>query len=173
MSSNRVSRAEAKTASAAITSRSTVIPPWIGVFVVVGGLLMTMGGVIALLKPSMLMSPHDEVTNGVKIYAGYVVARNLALGMFSAAAAGALRARRTLASMMVLVGMIQLFDGIMDCMEATMGHRSGSTSARDAVSVRGGAGVGECRSGITRGLDVAMSAFPELFSVLDGATANS
>ena len=116
MSPNRVSRVEVQTASAAITSRFSVVPMWVGVFVVVGGLLMTMGSAIALLNPAMLMSPRDEVTNGVKIYAGYVVARNLALGMFLPLLL-ALRARRTLASMMVLVGMIQLFDGIMDCIE--------------------------------------------------------
>jgi hypothetical protein len=86
------------------------------VFVVAGGLLMTLGGVIALVKPSMLMSPIDEVTNGVKIYAGYLVARNLALGLFLPLLL-VLRARRALASMMVLVGVIQILDVIMDCIE--------------------------------------------------------
>jgi hypothetical protein len=64
----------------------------------------------------MLMSPHDEVTNGVKIYAGYLVARNLALGLFLPLLL-LLRARRALASMMVLVGVIQILDVIMDCIE--------------------------------------------------------
>jgi len=86
------------------------------VFVIAGGLLMALGGVIALLNPSMLMSPHDEITNGVKIMAGYVVARNLALGLFLPLLL-ALRAHRALASMMVLVGSIQILDVIMDCIE--------------------------------------------------------
>jgi hypothetical protein len=89
---------------------------WVRAFVVVGGLLMALGGVIALVNPSMLMGSHDEITNGVKIYAGYVVARNLALGLFLPLLL-ALRARRALGSMMVLVGFIQLFDVVMDCIE--------------------------------------------------------
>jgi hypothetical protein len=115
MSSNRVSR-ELETASGTPAEKPSVIPLWVRVFVVAGGLLMTLGGVIALVKPSMLMSPIDEVTNGVKIYAGYLVARNLALGLFLPLLL-VLRARRALASMMVLVGVIQILDVIMDCIE--------------------------------------------------------
>jgi hypothetical protein len=115
MSPNRVSR-ELETASPIVADKPSVIPLWVSVFVVAGGLLMTLGGVIALVKPSMLMSPIDEVTNGVKIYAGYLVARNLALGLFLPLLL-VLRARRALASMMVLVGVIQILDVIMDCIE--------------------------------------------------------
>ena len=99
-----------------IGDKSSGIPLWVSVFVVVGGLLMVLGAVIALLNPQMLMSPHDAVTNGVKIYAGYVVARNLALGLFLPLLP-VLRAHRTLGSMMVLVGLIQMLDVAMDCVE--------------------------------------------------------
>ena len=112
---NRVSR-EPQTASGTVADQLPVIPLWVRVFVVAGGLLMTLGGLIALVNPSMLMSPNDQITDGVKIYAGYLVARNLALGLFLPLLL-AMRARCALGSMMVLVGFIQLFDVIMDCIE--------------------------------------------------------
>lgn len=115
MNSNRVSR-ELDSSSVAVAAKPSAIPLWVQVFVIVGSLLMTLGGVIAFVNPSMLMSPHDEITNGVKIYAGYVVARNLALGLFLPLLL-VLRARRALGSMMVLVGFIQILDVIMDCIE--------------------------------------------------------
>ncbi len=115
MNPNRVSR-ELDSSSGAVANEPSAIPLWVRVFVIVGSLLMALGGVIALVKPSMLMSPHDEITNGVKIYAGYVVARNLALGLFLPILL-ILRARRALGSMMVLVGFIQILDVIMDCIE--------------------------------------------------------
>lgn len=115
MSPDQVSR-ELETASGSVADKTAAIPMWVRVFVVAGGLLMALGGVIALTNPSMLMAPHDEITNGVKIYAGYVAARNLVLGLFLPLLL-ALRARRALGSMMVLVGFIQIFDVIMDCIE--------------------------------------------------------
>ncbi len=110
-------RREPETASGIVADKYSVIPLWVGVFVVAGGFLMALGGFLALVNPSMLMSPHDQITDGVKIYAGYVVARNLALGLFLPLLL-ALRARRTLGSMMVLVGLIQILDVVMDCIEA-------------------------------------------------------
>jgi len=115
MSPDQVSR-ELETASGSVVDKTAAIPLWVRVFVVAGGLLMALGGVIALANPSMLMAPHDEITNGVKIYAGYVAARNLVLGLFLPLLL-ALRARRALGSMMVLVGLIQILDLIMDCVE--------------------------------------------------------
>lgn len=115
MNSNRVSQ-ELDSSSVAVANKPSAIPLWVRVFVIAGSILMTLGGVIAFLKPSMLMSPHDEITNGVKIYAGYVVARNLGLGLFLPILL-ILRARRALGSMMVLVGFIQILDVIMDCIE--------------------------------------------------------
>ncbi len=115
MSANRVSH-EMEAASGTAADKPSVIPLWVRIFVVAGGLLMALGGLIALVNPSMLMSPHDEITNGVKIYAGYFVVRNLALGVFLPLLL-ALRARRTLGSMMVLVGMIQTLDVVMDCID--------------------------------------------------------
>jgi hypothetical protein len=115
MSPNRVSL-EVGTASGTVAGQFSLIPLWVRVFVVAGGLLVALGGFIALVNPSMLMSPNDQITNGVKIYAGYVVARNLALGLFLPLLL-LIRARRALGSMMVLVGLIQILDVIMDCIE--------------------------------------------------------
>jgi hypothetical protein len=115
VNSNRVSR-ELDNSSVGVATKPSAIPLWVRVFVIVGGLLMILGGLIALVNPSMLMSPHDEITNGVKIYAGYVVARNLALGLFLPILL-ILRARRALGSMMVILGFIQILDSIMDCIE--------------------------------------------------------
>jgi hypothetical protein len=115
VNTKRVSR-EQNSSSGAVANEPSTIPLWVRVFVIVGSLLMVLGGIIALVKPSMLMSPHDEITNGVKIYAGYVVARNLGLGLFLPLLLF-VRARRALGSMMVLVGFIQIFDAIMDCIE--------------------------------------------------------
>ena len=109
-------RREPETASGIVADKYSVIPLWVGVFVVAGGFLMALGGFLALVNPSMLMSPHDQITDGVKIYAGYVVARNLGLGLFLPLLLF-VRARRALGSMMVLVGFIQIFDAIMDCIE--------------------------------------------------------
>jgi hypothetical protein len=109
-------RHEAESVSAANGKRASVLPLWVRVFVVAGGLLLALGGIIALVNPLMLIAPHDEITNGVRIYAGYVAARNLALGLFLPLLL-ALRARRALASLMVLVGFIQFLDLIMDCVE--------------------------------------------------------
>ncbi len=92
------------------------IPLWVRAFVIVGGLLMMLGGVIALARPSMLISPTDQITSGVHIYAGYFAVRNLALGLFLTLLL-LLRARRALGLLLVLVGSIQMLDVIMDCIE--------------------------------------------------------
>lgn len=107
---------EQQTVSAPIADESTSIPIWVSLFVVASGLLMVAGGVIGLVKPSMLVSPHDQINSAVHIYAGYFAARNLALGLFLPILL-AIRARRALAGLMVLTGFIQLLDVVMDCIE--------------------------------------------------------
>jgi hypothetical protein len=94
----------------------SAIPWWVSLLVIAGALLTAMGAVIALVRPSMLVSPQDEINGAVHIYAGYLVARNLALAL---ALLGllALRARRALGNLMALVGLIQILDVCMDCAE--------------------------------------------------------
>jgi hypothetical protein len=96
--------------------RAANIPWWVGALVIAGALLTAMGAVIALVRPSMLVSPQDEINGAVHIYAGYLVARNLALALMLAGLL-ALRARRALGNVMALVALIQVLDVGMDCAE--------------------------------------------------------
>ncbi len=40
---------------------------------------MAAGGVIALVNPAMLASPHDQINGAIHIYAGYLASRNLCI----------------------------------------------------------------------------------------------
>ncbi|MGC1422737.1 MAG: hypothetical protein WA354_13045 [Terracidiphilus sp.] len=115
MNPNRVGR-ESERTSLRMATEASNIPTWVRAFVMVGGLLMVLGGVIALARPSILISPTDQITGGVHIYAGYFAVRNVALGLFLPLMLF-LQVRRVLGSLMVLVGMIQMLDVIMDCIE--------------------------------------------------------
>lgn len=92
------------------------LPIWIAVVVAVGALLMIAGALLALLRPEMLLAPADEVTRGVRVYAGYLFSRNLVLGCLLV---GALfgRFRASLPGFLVLYALIQFGDAIMDCVE--------------------------------------------------------
>ena len=97
-------------------SRRGPLPWWIFLVVVLGALLMATGGVIALVRPGMLVSPHDDINGAVHIYAGYLVSRNLALATMLLAML-TLRARSALGNLMVLTAFIQFLDAGIDCME--------------------------------------------------------
>jgi hypothetical protein len=86
------------------------------ILVIVGALLTAIGAVIALVHPAMLVSPHDEINGAVRIFAGYLAARNLALAIMLIALL-LVGARRALANLMVLVGFIKLLDVCMDVAE--------------------------------------------------------
>jgi hypothetical protein len=89
---------------------------WVTAFVMVGSLLLIAGAMLALLRPQMLLSPDQPVTPAVRVYAGYLVSRNLALALMllSALRAGG---RVTLHGMMVLYALVQLLDAVMDVIE--------------------------------------------------------
>jgi hypothetical protein len=100
-------------------SSAEIVQPiawWIRVVVVLGAALTAMGAVIALVDPVMLVSPHDEINGAVHVYAGYLVARNLAIALMLVALL-LLGAKRALGNLMVLVGLIQLLDVCMDAAE--------------------------------------------------------
>jgi hypothetical protein len=99
------------------TGDNTPIPWWVIGVATVGSLLMIVGGLLALIRPEMLLSPHQEVTQAVRIYAGYLASRNLALGVMLLAILG-LRASRALHGFMILFALIQFLDISMDCTEA-------------------------------------------------------
>ena len=108
-----------RTEDSAQTMRSAPTTPmhWaVRVVVLLGALLTAMGAVIALAQPAMLVSPHAEISEAVRIYAGYLAARNLAIGA-ALLALFLLGARRALGQLMVLVGTIQLLDAAIDVAE--------------------------------------------------------
>jgi len=92
------------------------IPWWLCAIVAAGAVLMVVGAVLALVRPGMLASPHDEINGAVHIYAGYVASRNLAIGLLLLAALS-LRIRGALSSLMVLFAFIQFIDVGIDCLE--------------------------------------------------------
>lgn len=89
---------------------------WLRLVVVVGAFLTAAGAVIALIHPAMLVSPRDEINEAVHIYAGYLVARNLAIAGLLVVLL-LLRANRALGNLMALVGFIQILDACMDAAE--------------------------------------------------------
>jgi hypothetical protein len=99
-----------------IKEEAQAIPWWLSVTVVFGALLTAAGAVIALVHPSMLVSPHDQINGAVRIYAGYLAARNLAITALLLTLL-IIGARRALGNLMALVGLIQLLDACMDVAE--------------------------------------------------------
>jgi hypothetical protein len=92
------------------------LPWWLIALVTVGSLLIIAGAGFALFRPQMLLSPQQEITPAVHVYAGYLVSRNLALGAMLLVALG-LRARGALSTLMVLYACIQLLDVCNDGLE--------------------------------------------------------
>src|ERR1700692_4286307 len=88
------------------SGRST-FPWWLNTIVVLGAVLMIMGGLMALLQPSRLVSPHDDITGAVRVYAGYFAARALVLAIFLLLAL-ILRARGMLNTLMLLAAFVQI-----------------------------------------------------------------
>jgi hypothetical protein len=114
---NSYSHKETLVAPAVLRTNSTAsLPWWLSGSVILGALLMATGGMIALLKPAMLVSPNAEISSAVRVYAGYLVARNIALAVMLLVMLG-VRARNALSTLMVLTAFIQLLDAGMDCME--------------------------------------------------------
>lgn len=91
-------------------------PAWLYVIVTLGAILMGIGGVIALVKPAMLLGPGDAITSGVRMYAGYLVSRNLALATMLLVLLF-FRTRQMLRGMMLLTAVIQALDAVLDAAE--------------------------------------------------------
>lgn len=92
------------------------LPWWLSIIIVVGALLMAAGGLIALLHPGLLVSPGDQITQPVRIYAGYLASRNLALAIVLLIAF-LLRGRAALSNLMLLIALIQILDAGIDAAE--------------------------------------------------------
>ncbi len=77
---------------------------------------MAAGGLIALVRPEMLVGSATLVTEGTRIYAGYLVSRNLAIAALLLLTI-AMNARRVLANLLLLTALIQFFDCVLDAQE--------------------------------------------------------
>jgi hypothetical protein len=96
-----------------MSERQSDFPWYVFVIGIAGGVLMLLGGAIALVNPAMLAK--GEVINGaVRVYAGYLVSRNIAVGAMLLGALF-LRARSALSTLMLLAGAIQILDAVIDC----------------------------------------------------------
>lgn len=102
--------------SSVVAAPLTVLPRWLIAIVILGSALMIIGACFAFLRPEMLLSPGQPITEGVRTYAGYLVSRNLALGLMLCVAL-AVRARAALSALMVLFAFIQLLDVCNDALD--------------------------------------------------------
>jgi hypothetical protein len=91
-------------------------PWWLSASVILGALLMAAGAMIALLRPAMLVSATAQIDVAARVYAGYLVSRNLALAAMLLVMLG-VRARGPLCTLMLLAACIQLLDAGMDAWE--------------------------------------------------------
>ncbi len=96
--------------------RMVALPIWVKVVVVLSSLLMGLGAVIALVQPAMLVGPHAEINQAVRVFAGYLTSRNLTLAVMLLVLL-AVGARRALGNLAAVVGVIQLVDFMVDCGE--------------------------------------------------------
>ena|SRR5579859_4011005 len=87
------------------------IPWWIYVIVMLGALLTLTGAVISKVNPAMLT--NGPITDPARVYTDYLFSRNLALTLMLLLLL-AIKARRTLAMLMIVVALIQVFDMIND-----------------------------------------------------------
>ncbi len=96
------------------------IPWWVAAIVIVGALLTAAGGIFALARPETLLEAGQHMNAAAHVYAGYLISRGLALALMLLTLL-ALRARRMLASLMVLIALVQVIDAVVD---ATTGRAS-------------------------------------------------
>jgi hypothetical protein len=96
------------------------IPWWVVTIVILGALLTASGGILALVRPEMLVGSGVSMNQAASVYAGYLVSRDLALAAMLLATL-ALRAHRVLAGLMALTVLTQVIDAVVD---ATTGRTS-------------------------------------------------
>lgn len=94
------------------TSQGGRIPWWVALIVILGAALTLTGAVIGKVDPSLLTG-GSPVNDAGRVYADYLFARNLAVGVMLLLSLSA-RARHILAGFMVLSALIQMVDIIDD-----------------------------------------------------------
>lgn len=92
------------------------VPLWAKATVILCVVLTGAGAVIALVNPGMLLPPDSEITSAVRTYAGYLTSRNAVLAMMLLVLF-ILKAHRALGNLLAIVGLIQVLDCIIDCVE--------------------------------------------------------
>ncbi len=94
-------------------STSPSLPWWVATIVIIGALLTAAGGIFALVRPETLLEAGQHMNAAAHVYAGYLISRGLALALMLVTLL-ALRARRMLAGLMVLIALIQVIDAVVD-----------------------------------------------------------
>jgi hypothetical protein len=97
-------------------SVTSAVPLWVNGIAILGSVLLAAGAGIAYARPGMLLSPHEQISEGVRIYAGYLISRNAALAL-ALLGAVVFRLRTIQGSMLLLVGSVQIFDACIDAVE--------------------------------------------------------
>jgi len=92
------------------------ISVWVSAVALLGALLLATGAIIALVHPQLLVSPKDDINSAVRIYAGYLASRNLALASVLVITR-LIRARASLSTTMLIVAIVQGIDVCIDCIE--------------------------------------------------------
>lgn len=121
-----MTQSEAETRAGNARPANPAIPWPVSAIVVLGAVLMGMGAAIALMRPAMLVSPDAEITGAVRVYAGYLVSRNLAVAALLLAALG-WRARGMLNTLILLSACIQVLDAVLDGWEGRWAIAPGVT----------------------------------------------
>jgi hypothetical protein len=98
------------------SARPEKISAWVGAVAVVGGLLMMLGAVLGMVRPSLLAGPTAVMSGAVEVFVGYFAVRNLVMGLILPILL-VIGARRALGNLLAIIGFVQLLDVCMDCVE--------------------------------------------------------
>jgi hypothetical protein len=91
-------------------------PARVQVIALLGAALLALGACLALFNPALLVGKGDQMNSAARVFAGYLVSRNLSLAALLAGAL-ILRARKALGSLIALTALIQFVDAAVDCYE--------------------------------------------------------
>jgi len=96
--------------------KPSTLPWWVSTIALAGAALLTLGGILALVNPAMLVGRAAEIDAAARVYAGYLVSRNLAVAAMLLGA-WIIRARAVLSGALLLTAIIQFLDVGLDCAE--------------------------------------------------------
>jgi hypothetical protein len=96
-----------------LPGRSVRPPRWVDAAVVLVALLFAAGGVIALVRPALLVASGADIDPAARVYAGYLASRDCALAV-ALIVLLVLRARQLLAGALLLAALVQAMDIVVD-----------------------------------------------------------